>query len=64
MGHRKGEFFGGFMPAELKKKLAEMARSEHRTLTQEVVRRLTISVYGTPVPFEEVGQQGKRDEAS
>lgn len=44
---RRGVFFGAYGPNQLKEDLKQLAGGGHRTFSQEVVRRLTLSVYGT-----------------
>ncbi len=46
MANRKGVFIGAYVPASLKRDLSAVARGEFRTLSAEVERRLTISLYG------------------
>lgn len=40
MGLRKGVFMGCYAPPEMKQELQEKAAKEHRTLSQEIVKRL------------------------
>ena len=44
---RKGVFFGAYGPHQLKEDLKLLAGGGHRTFSQELVMRLTYSVYGT-----------------
>lgn len=48
MANRKEVFLGAYAPQQLKSDLASLAAGDHRTLSQEIIRRLTISVYGSP----------------
>lgn len=59
MGLRQGVYIGVYAPVELKEKLRERGKKAHRTLSQEVIRTLTKSVYGKAVPFDEVGKESK-----
>lgn len=44
MANRKGLFVGFYVPAELKKRLQEVAGEEHRTLSAECTKRLVDSL--------------------
>ena len=44
MANRKGVFMGAYAPAELKEELQRVAKQEHRTLSQEMVKRLEESL--------------------
>jgi hypothetical protein len=44
MGLRKGVFMGCYAPPELKEALQRQANAEHRTLSQEIVKRLKESL--------------------
>jgi hypothetical protein len=56
MANRRGVFIGVYVPASLKHDLSNAARTEFRTLSAEVERRLTISLYGA----EKVAEQGEK----
>jgi len=47
MANRRGEFVGAYVPSALKRDLEKAARDETRTVSQEIKRRLAISLYGT-----------------
>jgi hypothetical protein len=56
MANRKGVFIGAYVPAQTKADLLEAAHLCHRTLSGEVLHRLTLSLYGvTPAPHEVAG---------
>jgi predicted transcriptional regulator len=57
MGLRKGEYVGVWCPPELKKRLREIAEAEHRSLSQEVIRRLELSVRDEPKREVKVGEK-------
>ncbi len=50
MANRKGVFIGAYVPNQLKEALQQRARSEHRTLSQEITRILTEAIHGRGLP--------------
>jgi hypothetical protein len=50
MANRKGVFIGAYVPNQLKEALQQRARSEHRTLSQEITRILEEAIKGKRLP--------------
>ncbi len=61
MANRKGVFIGAYVPNQLKEALQQRARSEHRTLSQEITRILEEAIKGRRLP---PGFVDRRNEAS
>lgn len=56
MANRKGVFLGAYLDPILKRDIQRAATAAHRTMSQEVTRRLTISLYGsTEIPGRKAG---------
>lgn len=63
----KGEFIGVYVPGGLKTLLRKRAAGEHRTLSQELNRLLTIAEFGEPLSWAEVERRTapeQREEAA
>lgn len=50
MANRKGVFIGAYVPNQLKEALQQRAKSEHRTLSQEITRILEEAIKGKRLP--------------
>lgn len=50
MANRKGVFIGAYVPNQLKEALQVRAKSEHRTLSQEITRILEEAIRGRRLP--------------
>lgn len=50
MANRKGVFIGAYVPNQLKEALQLRAKSEHRTLSQEITRILEEAIKGRRLP--------------
>ena len=50
MANRKGVFIGAYVPNDLKEALQQRAKSEHRTLSQEITRILEEAIKGKKLP--------------
>ena len=50
MANRKGVFIGAYVPNDLKEALQQRAKSEHRTLSQEITRILEEAIKGKRLP--------------
>ena len=50
MANRKGVFIGAYVPNQLKEALQQRAKSEHRTLSQEITRILEEAIRGRRLP--------------
>ena len=61
MANRKGVFIGAYVPNQLKEALQQRAKSEHRTLSQEITRILEEAIKGKRLP---PGTIDRRAEAS
>jgi hypothetical protein len=61
MANRKGVFIGAYVPNQLKEALQQRAKSEHRTLSQEITRILEEAIKGKRLP---PGTIDRRTEAS
>jgi hypothetical protein len=61
MANRKGVFIGAYVPNQLKEALQQRAKSEHRTLSQEITRILEEAIRGKRLP---PGTIDRRTEAS
>ncbi|CAN5561969.1 MAG: hypothetical protein ACR2M8_07505 [Pyrinomonadaceae bacterium] len=57
MANRKGVFIGAYVPNELKESLRRRAASEHRTLSQEIIRILVEEVHGKGLPAGSVDRR-------
>lgn len=57
MANRKGVFIGAYVPNELKESLRRRAASEHRTLSQEIIRILVEAVHGKGLPAGSVDRR-------
>jgi hypothetical protein len=59
MANRKGVFIGAYVPNQLKEALQQRARSEHRTLSQEITRILEEAIKGKRLPPGFIDRRGE-----
>lgn len=59
MANRKGVFIGAYVPNQLKEALQQRARSEHRTLSQEITRILEEAIRGKRLPPGFIDRRGE-----
>lgn len=59
MANRKGVFIGAYVPNQLKEALQQRAKSEHRTLSQEITRILEEAIKGKRLPPGFIDRRGE-----